>query len=65
MKIVLSRLVHDLCTAHICTRTPAVVTVACFTQPLQTNAKIVFQLGRHHFLENCEILGSHSSIAEH
>jgi len=54
-EMVLSRLVHDMYTAQICTRTPAVLTVICFSQSLQTNAKIVFQLGHHHFLENCKI----------
>lgn len=63
--MVLSRLVHNLYTAQVRTRTPAVLTVVCFAQSLQTNAKIVFQLGHHHFLENCKIVGSYSSIAEH
>jgi hypothetical protein len=64
-EMVLSMLVHNMYTAQICTRTPAVLTVVCFSHSLQTNAKIVFQLGHHHFLENYEIVGSHSSIAEH
>ena len=64
-EMVLSRLVHNLFTVQVCTRTPAVLTVVCFALSLQTNAKIVFQLGHHHFLENCETVGSHSSFAEH
>jgi len=66
-KKVLSRLVHKYCmsTAQICTRMLAVLTGVCFAQSLQTNAKIVFQFGHYHFLENCKIVGSHSSIAEH
>jgi hypothetical protein len=50
-EMVLSRLVHNLYTAQVCTRTPAVLTVICVAQSLQTNAKIVFQLGLHHFLD--------------
>jgi hypothetical protein len=61
-EMVLGRLMHNLYTAQVCTRTLAVLTVVCFAQSLQTNAKIVFQLGHHHFLENCQIVGCHSIV---
>jgi hypothetical protein len=63
-EMVLSRLVHNLYPAYACTRTLAVLTVVFCPQSLQTDARIVLQLGYHHFLAKGDILGDHSGIAE-